>query len=241
MRIRHALIAAPLLLLSFVAIAQPKRAAKDTEDKSAPVKAERAEAKAEPSPGIARASDDLGGPPTRAAQAPVQLSPLNPEPSEFPDGGAQPPPESFDRILGDIAALRSRVSALTTTLYASKLRVVVETRGNDARIASFRVTLDEGVVFIAPERFLAEDERVVYEHSLAPGHHTLGVEIERFGAQSPTYRSWQSSRFSVVIPESQRLDAHLVLQDDSDMAQDFPASQDGQYDLRVRLRARVER
>jgi hypothetical protein len=43
----------------------------------------------------------------------------------------------------------------------------------------------------------------------------------------------------VVIPESKLVDAHLVIQDSSDMGKDFPDDQDGEYDLRVRLRARV--
>ena len=235
MRLRYALVAAPLLLLSFVALAQPRRAAKEPEDKSAPAAAEKGEPKAEP------ASDDLGAPPTKFGEAQDKpLSPLNPEANEFSDGGTRPPPAEYDRLLADIAMLRSRVSALTTTLFASKLRVVVETRGDDARLASFTVTLDDGVVFTAPPRFIAEDERTVYEHSLSPGHHVLGVEIERFDARNKAYRTWQSSRFSLVVPENRLLDAHLTLQDDSAMAKDFPDDQQGEYDLRVRLRARVE-
>jgi hypothetical protein len=235
MRIRYAFVAAPLLLLSFVALAQPKRAAKDAEDRAAPARTD----KAEPAP-PGNGADDLGGPPTKAAPSEEKkLSPLNPEANEFPDGGTQVPPVEYDKLLGDIATLRSRVSALTTTLYASKVRVVVETRGNDARVASFTVTLDDGVVFTAPERFLAEDERIVYEHSVAPGHHVLGVDVERFDTRSKEYRTWQSSRFSLVIPESKLVDAHLILQDSSDMAKDFPNDHDGTYDLRVRLRARV--
>ena len=117
--------------------------------------------------------------------------------------------------------------------------MVIEARGSDARIASFSVTLDEGVVFTAPERFAAEDERTVYEHSVAPGHHLLGVEVERFDTRNKEYRTWQSSRFSVIVPESQLVDAHLIVQDGSDMAKDFPSDRDGEYDLRVRLRARV--
>src|SRR6185312_8232041 len=63
MRIRDALIGAPLLLISFVALAQPKRAAKESEDKAAPSKSEKndkAEPKGEPA---AASGDDLGGPP----------------------------------------------------------------------------------------------------------------------------------------------------------------------------------
>ncbi|MES1175099.1 MAG: hypothetical protein ABUL62_12315 [Myxococcales bacterium] len=247
MRIRPALVAAPLLLLSFVALAQPKRAAKEPEDRAGAAKADKAD-KADPKTDSAAApsnasSDDLGGPPPKpsgSAEA-NKLSPLNPEANEFPDGGSQAPPVEYDKLLGDIATLRSRVSALTTTLFASKVRVVVETRGSDARVASFSVTLDDGVVFTAPERFMAEDERTVYEHSVAPGHHVLGVDIERFDTRNKEYRTWQSSRFSIVVPESKLVDAHLIIQDSSDMGKDFPDDQDGEYDLRVRLRARVEK
>jgi hypothetical protein len=186
--------------------------------------------------------DDLGAPPPKEVveQRPEQKpSPLTPNPEEFPTGVAKPPPFEYDKLLGDIAALRSRVAALTTTLFASKLRVVVETKGDDARLASFNITLDDGVVFAAPDRFSAEDERTVYEHAVAPGHHVVGVEIERYDARNKAYRTWQSSRFSVVIPESKLVDAHLRIIDDSDMADDFPSDADGEYDLRVKLRARV--
>lgn len=236
------------------AVAQPgKKPAAGREEDRAQVDAAKAGAKADsasadkPVPPVegsiaGGASDDLGPPPPKSAveQKPEQKpSPLTPAPAEFPTGAAKPPPFDYDKLLGDIATLRSRVAALTTTLFASKLRVVVETRGDDARLASFTVTLDDGVVFSAPEKFSAEDERTVYEHAVAPGHHVVGVEIERYDARNREYRTWQSSRFSVVIPESKLVDTHLTIVDDSDMAEDFPGDADGQYDLRVKLRARV--
>jgi hypothetical protein len=244
MRIRYAFVAAPLLLLSFVAFAQPKRA-KEPEERAAAAKADKdkPEPKPEAAPSTgAGTSDDLGpAPPKPASSTELKGSPLNPEANELPDGGSPAPPVEYDKLLGDIAALRSRVSAVTTTLFASKVRVVVETRGADARVASFSVTLDDGVVFSAPERFVADDERTVYEHSVAPGHHVLGVDIERIDTRNKEYRTWQSSRFSIVVPESKLVNAHLIIQDSSDMGADFPSDQDGEYDLRVRLRARVEK
>jgi hypothetical protein len=186
--------------------------------------------------------DELGPAPPKGAgeQKPEQqVSPLTPRPEEFPSGVAKPPPVEYDKLLGEIAALRSRVAALTTTLFASKLRVVLETRGDDARLAALDITLDDGVVFAAPERFSAEDERTVYEHAVAPGHHVLGVQVERYDARNKQFRTWQTSRFSVVVPENQLVDAHLTLTDDSDMAEDFPDDSDGEYDLRIKLRARV--
>jgi hypothetical protein len=186
--------------------------------------------------------DDLGAPPPKGGpeSSAQRKSPLTPEPNEFPQGAPKPPPVAYDKLLSDIAALRSRVAAVTTTLFSSKLRVLVGVEGDDARVASFRVTLDDGIVYAAPQNFSGGDEpQVVYEHAVAPGHHMLGIEIERYDARNREYRTFQSSKFSVIVPESKRLESSFRIQDDSDMADDFPDDQDGEYDLRVRLRARV--
>lgn len=248
------------LLLVFAASgawAQPKRgkaapaapakaAAKPAPAPAAKAPSEEKEKPAAPAEGAAseaatgNADSELGAPPKPSeGDASTKLSPLTPAPEEFAKGPAPAAPADLDRLLGDIAALRSRVSALTTTLFKSKLRVVVEVRGDDARVEAMGITLDDGVVFAAPERFSAEDERVVYEHAVAPGQHVLGVDIERYDARARQYRTWQSSRFSIVVPESQLVEAKFTINDSSDMAADFPDDQDGEYDLRVRLRARV--
>jgi hypothetical protein len=244
-----ALIAAFVLLVALVALAQPKKGAatKDADKKSASKddkkEAEKADADAGATPAPSSSdSDDLGEPPPKNVQRPderTKPSPLNPRADEFPDGGAAPPPAEYDRLLGDIAALRSRVAALTTTLFKSKLRVIVETDGDDARITKFVVTLDDGVVYVAPDRFAAEDEKIVYEHAVAPGHHVLGVEIERVDGRNREYKTWQNSKLSIVVPESKTLESLVKLEDDSDMAVDFPDDQDGEYELNVKLRARV--
>jgi hypothetical protein len=190
----------------------------------------------------ATSGDDLGAPPpatTTEHKAGTQPSPLTPGPGEFPTGAPKPPPVQYDKLLADIAALRSRVAAVTTTLFSSKLRVVVELDGDDARVASFQVTLDDGIVYAAPDRFSAGEPQVVYEHAVASGHHVVGVEIERYDARNREYRSYQASKFAIVVPESKRIEASFTVEDDSDMAEDFPDDQDGEYDLHVRLRASV--
>ena len=69
MRIRYALVAAPLLLLSLVALAQPKRAAKAPEDHFPAAKADKGdkpEAKSEVAPSVGSSTaEDLGEPPPR--------------------------------------------------------------------------------------------------------------------------------------------------------------------------------
>jgi hypothetical protein len=203
-----------------------------------------APAAAEPAPAPAATStagDDLGAPPPKPAgdAGAVRPSPLTPAPNEFPAGAPKPAPVAYERLMADIAALRSRVAAVTTTLFSSKLRVLVGVEGDDARVASFRVTLDEGVIYAAADRFGGDEPQVVYEHAVAPGHHMLGVEIERYDARNRSYRTYQSSKFAVVVPESQKLETSFRIEDDSDMADEFPDDQDGEYDLRVRLRAQV--
>lgn len=239
-----------LLVVSLLCLFILVASAKDKQPTASKDKASTEQADDEPEAADAGAgasaeappTDDLGEAPPKAAPEPGEgkrLSPLNPEPEEFPDAGVKPPPAAYDQLLGDIAALRSRVAALTTTLFASKLRVIVEAEESPARIRSFNVTLDEGVIYSADKRFTAEDERIIYEHAVAPGHHVLGVEVERRDSRGKQFETWQGTKFSVVVPEGKQLEALVRLSDDSDMAEDFPSDEDGEYDMRVRLRARV--
>lgn len=174
-----------------------------------------------------------------AEHAGTPRSALNPEPSEFPKPEQVSPSTEYQRLLTEIAKLRSRVAALTTALFQSKLRIWIQTRADTAAISRLLVTVDDGVVFVAPARFSAEDQQVVYEHAIVPGHHFVGVEIERYDTRRREYQTYQKSRFSVVVPESRLVETELVLQDSSSMAEDFPDDQEGEYDLRVRLRAHV--
>ncbi|HEV8247664.1 MAG TPA: hypothetical protein VGP93_17940 [Polyangiaceae bacterium] len=217
--------------------ATEKPAEKSAADKGAGEKSAADKAPAGETSGNA---DDLGeAPPKQTGAGASKLSPLTPEPGEFPTSNVSPPPPSYDKLLAQIAALRSRVAAITTTLYKSKLRVNVVTEGDDAAVAGFVVTLDDGVVYTAPERFSPSEPQVVYFHAVAPGQHVVGVEVERYDARNRQYRTFQSSKFTLIVPENKTLEARVRVLDDSDMADDFPDDEDGEYDLRVRLRALV--
>ena len=96
----------------------PKEEAKPDAAKAGKLETEKAGAAAAGDAAApATGTDDLGAPPPKdvAEQKPEQKpSPLTPKPEEFPSGVAKPPPFEYDKLLGDIAALRSRVAALTT-------------------------------------------------------------------------------------------------------------------------------
>jgi hypothetical protein len=179
-------------------------------------------------------------PPPRSEKATGPgISPLTPEANELPPSAPKASPEILDKLMADIATLRGRVAALTTSLFSSKLRVSVRTGGDDARIQGFVVTLDEGVVYRAQAGFIAEDDKIVYEHAAAPGNHVVGIEVERQDTRGASFRTWQVSRFAIQIPERKTLEASVRVEDDSDMADDFPDDKDGEYELNVRLRAKV--
>ena len=166
-----------------------------------------------------------------------KLSPLNPAANEFSDAGASPPSLDYDRLLGDIGALRARVAAVSDTLFHSRISVALEASGDHGRIAALSVSLDDGIVWTAPATFHPQEATVVYDHAVAPGHHAVTVDVERRDDRNDTFRSAQRSRFIVDVPADERLSVDLKLWDDSDMGASFPGDKSGQYELRVRARA----
>jgi hypothetical protein len=168
------------------------------------------------------------------------LSPLNPAPNEFGDGGTPAIAVDYDRLLADLAALRARVAAVSDTLFHAKIAISVETSGDHGRIATLSVSIDDGIVWTSPPTFRADDATTIYEHAVAPGHHAVTVDVERRDDRDDTYRSTQRSRFVVDVPADERLAVALRLWDDSNIGGDFRSDKKGEYDLRVRMRAQAQ-
>jgi hypothetical protein len=186
---------------------------------------------------------DAGPVPPPAAQETAdggKLSPLNPAANEFSDAGPPVLTVDYDKLLADIGALRARVSAVSDTLFHSRIAVSLETSGDHGRIASMTVSLDDGVVWTSPPQFRAEDATVVYDHAVAPGHHAVGVEVERRDDRNDAFRTTQRSRFVVDVPADERLGVEVKLWDDSNMGGDFPSDKKGTYELKVRMRAKAQ-
>jgi hypothetical protein len=169
-----------------------------------------------------------------------KMSPLNPAANEFSDAGSAAPPVDYDLLLADIAALRARVAAVTDTLFHSRMAIALETSGDHGRIATLAVSLDDGVVWTSPATFHAEDSTVIYDHAVAPGHHAVTIDVERRDDRNDAFRSSQRSRFTVEVPADGRLSLEIKLWDDSNMGGDFPSDKKGEYELRVRARAKAQ-
>jgi hypothetical protein len=180
-------------------------------------------------------------PPSRAdiGDGGVKPSPLNPAANEMPSppASATAVPVDYDKLIGDIAALRARVAAVGDALFVSRIAIAIQTDGDHGKIARLTVSLDDGAVYAAPLGFRAEDPTTVYEHAVAPGKHAVTVDVDRRDDRDETFKNTQRSRFIVDVPKDDRLTVTLRVGDDSSMGADFPGDKSGKYDVRVRVKA----
>ncbi len=244
-RLRRLLLAALVActpVLATMALAQTKpKAAKPKPAPAAKVDAQ-APAPEETNGGAnaeaATATHEAPPPPPSEATDGGRLSPLTPRPEELPsnavDAGV---PVDYDRLLADIAALRARVAAVAGNLYQSRISVALQTDGDRAKISRLTVSLDDGVVFTAPQSFAASDMTAVYDHAVAPGRHAVTVDVDRKDARDETFRTSQRSRFTVDVPRDHKVEVQVKIIDDSSMGADFPSDRSGKYDLRFRVKA----
>lgn len=217
-----------------------KPTASATATASAPVAAS-ASAGATTVPGSVGSAGPVPAPKGDLGDGGVRASPLNPTAEEMPGaaGSAAPPVPTvdYDKLLGDIAALRARVSDVGDALFVSRIVLSLQTDGDHAKIARLSVGLDDGVVYTAPVAFRAEDPQPIYEHAVAPGRHAVNVEVDRTDDRDDTFRDTQKSRFIVDVPKDSRLAVTLRVGDDSDIGGKFATDHHGKYDLRVRMKA----
>ena len=166
----------------------------------------------------------------------LKPSPLNAQPNELPAGAPWGTMADYDRILGEIAALRARVAAVEDGLVHSRIGIALETEGERASIVKLSVSLDDGVVYTAPANFRGSDAMPIYEHAVSPGRHAVTLDIDRKDTKDEAFRTSQRSRFVVDVPKDQRLSVELRVSDDSTMGSNFSSDGSGRYDLRVRMK-----
>ncbi|MDP9037554.1 MAG: hypothetical protein M3O50_22385 [Myxococcota bacterium] len=166
-------------------------------------------------------------------------SALNPAPSEFADAAVPPVSVDFTTLLSEVAALRSRVTAVSDALFHSRLAVSLETSADHARVTRLSVWLDGGVVWTSPSSLVGRDAVTVYDHAVAPGHHEVALDVD-YREEGDAFRSSQRSRFLVDVPADERLVVEMTASNESRMGS-FLRDKKGEYDLRIRARQSAER
>ena len=223
--------------LATLAIAQPRKpAAKPVRPPAVKTDAQAPEETAATDAAPAAATEPPPAP--EATDGGVRPSPLNPTAQELPSNAVDAgTPLDYDRLLADIAALRARVAAVSDNLYQSRVAVALQTDGDHGKIARLTVSLDDGVVYTAPQSFAASDMTIVYDHAVAPGRHAVTVDVDRKDDRDETFRTSQKNRFTIDVPRDHRVEVQVKVVDDSTMGKDFPSDKSGRYEMRVRVKA----
>lgn len=187
-------------------------------------------------PGTAAGTGPFTGAPATAA--PQTSGAAAPEPTAREDlSGLE---DEYNRIVDEIFQARTRVSALGAQLYSTKVRIRVQDRTTrEQALESIRLTVDGDPVFSGDASFRAEDGRQVYDGFVAPGAHSLGVEVELRSRENDryTYRLHDSFTFEVI--KGRLTEVKVLLEEDSNIAEDFPDDREGEYDIRTRVRVEV--
>jgi hypothetical protein len=171
----------------------------------------------------------------------VRPSPLNPAPEEMPTGPSRTDAAEIDKLLGEIAALRARVSAVSESMFLSRIALAIDTQGSRTKITRLDLLLDDGVVFTAPGNYRTDGLTTVFERAVAPGTHAVTVDVERQDPKGDAYRTTQRSRFTVDVPKDHRLEVRLRLDDESSLGADFAGDKSGKVELRVRMKVDAKR
>lgn len=174
--------------------------------------------------------------------------------AETPEAAAEAPkPEANDEqvsglqtelstLMDDLVQARTRAALIGKTLFKTVTRVYVQNlSGDDATLAKIVLKLDGAPIFRGDAAALRTDEsRQVFEGFIAPGPHVLTAEIELNSRNDAAYGYSTRESYKFQALRDKRNELSLQLRDSSDIASEFPDDQDGEYDVRMRLRVRTK-
>ncbi len=157
------------------------------------------------------------------------------EEEEGPDLG--PIREEFTAIMDELVQVRSRVAVLGRQLFRTRMRVVVQNRaGDDQTLAKLVLKLDGAPIFQGEGREVPEDGAQVFDGFAAPGPHVMTVEVEQRARADDDYRYELRDTYRFQVIRDRLIEVEIVLDDDSDIAEDFADDEEGEFDVRTRMR-----
>lgn len=202
-----------------------------TAEEAPPAQSQPADAAAAAQPSETPEAEDA---PTEEAppaeeEAPTDFAPLGPD--------LAPLRTEFTSIMDELVNVRSRMAVLGRQLFRTKVRVLVQNRaGDDNTLARLVVALDGAPVHRGDGSSLGEDAKQVFEGFAAPGPHVLTVEVEQRQRANDDYRYTVRDSFRIQVQRDRRSDVTIILDDDSDMGEDFEDDGEAEYDVSTRVR-----
>lgn len=180
--------------------------------------------------------------PEPAAETKPAEQPPNPEPAAADSGKLAELRADVASLVDDMVDARARVALLGKTLFKTQLRVKIQNlAAPDPVLGKVVLKLDGAPIYHGDGTALSgDDAHQVFQGFIAPGAHVLAAELEQSSKRDSAYgySLHESYRFQVV--RDKRSELTLIVDDDSDLADDFPDDAEGEYDVRMKLRVRTK-
>jgi len=242
-----ALVFASALALHAHADAQARKKRPVRSEEAAPP----APASVEPAPSGSATTPPAAAPATDAAPLAITPSASEPQPpaaapaaepakekaeDEAAAQEAQAVREELSTVMDSLVSARARAALLGKSLFKTRVRVqLVNDAADDQLLGKVALSLDGNPIYRGEGSGLDPEGAKLFEGYAAPGPHVLTVEIEQRAREDDAYRYSQTSSLRFVVPRGTLTDLKLVLDDDSDIAEDFADDDEGEYDVRLRL------
>jgi cell wall-associated NlpC family hydrolase len=199
-----------------------------------PAQAAPVAAPAQPSPASSSTLSAQPLAPAQAQTAPQATAKTADAASDAELAGLQ---QDLAQVMDDLVQARARVAVLGKSLFKTRVRVKLDNRAAPEQVAA-RATLwlDGAPIWNGDGPSMRGPERALFDGFAAPGAHTLTVEVEQRARKDEAYRYTLRESYRFMVVREKRTDVVLVLDDDSDMAEEFPDDQEGEYDVRTRLK-----
>jgi len=144
------------------------------------------------------------------------------------------------KVMDELMAARVRASILVKALFNTPISVRVVRRADDQRLEHITLRLDGVPVHDSDGATLARGEADLFEGFAAPGVHEVAIEVTEVSKAKAEYRYVRSERFRIEIKKGMRTRIELVLRDKSDMAEELPEDDEGEYDVGTVMRVEAE-
>ena len=178
-------------------------------------------------------------PQSEPAAAPSQA----PKPSTAPDDAEKVASLRADvaQLVDDMSRARAQAALLGKTLFKTQLRLSIQNlAAPDPLLAKIVLKLDGVPVFQGDGSALpGDDARQVFEGFVAPGAHVLTAELEQKSREDAAFGYTLHDSYRFQVRRDKRSDLTLIIDDDSDLASDYPDDGRGEYDVRLKLRVRT--
>lgn len=143
-------------------------------------------------------------------------------------------------VMDDLVKARARAAVVGKALFDTRVRVELDNRAApDQRAVRVLLWLDGAPIWSGDGAALRDPERALWEGFAVPGPHVLTLEVEQRAQGDEAYRYTLRESYRFMVVPKRRTDVRVVLDDDSDMAEDFADDGEGSYDVQTRFEVRA--